>query len=474
VASFSEEFFFSDITTIQQALLKKEFTVRELTEAYCDRLERLGPRFNALALSLREDANRKAKEVADDFKKSRIRSKVQGIPFGAKDLLAVEKKITTWGAKPFQSQVLPYTATVLKKLDKKGAILTGKLSMVELAGGGGYRFPNASLQGPGLNPWNREMWSGGSSSGTGSAVAAGLVGFGLGSETSGSILTPSAYCGVTGLRPTYGLVSRFGAMALSWTMDKIGPMCRSARDCGLVLDAIAGGDNADAGSAKKSFYYAPEYQEKSELLTVAYAPVDFQEWSDEALRPVLAEALKALQTLGIKLVEKEIPDFPYGALTSAIIGAEGASIFEPLIRSGEIDQLADKAQIAGLKEALEIPARDYLKAMRMRRQISDRFMTEFRDVDLILAPTRTSVATPVRQALDVGSNRAVPKSRGFSGLIPATNLTGWPAISLPCGLANGLPVAIQLVAKPWRENLLLAVGERFQQATNFHQLRPKL
>src|SRR5579859_2181957 len=238
----SEELFFSTIAEWNAKLKAKEVSAVELARAFAARLERLGPRFNALALALTERAVKKAKSADDDIKRDRFRSPLLGIPFGAKDLLSLAGVPTTWGAKPYAAQVFDYDATVLQKLDKVGAVLIGKLSMVELAGGGGYRFPAASLFGPGINPWDRSRWSGGSSSGSGSAVAAGLVPFAIGSETSGSILTPSAFCGITGLRPTYGLVSRHGAMALSWTLDKIGPMARSAADCALVLAAIAGPD----------------------------------------------------------------------------------------------------------------------------------------------------------------------------------------------------------------------------------------
>src|SRR5207237_168980 len=191
--------------------------------------------------------------------------------------------------------VFNYNATVIEKLAGVGAVLTGKLSMVELAGGGGYRYASASLTGPGLNPWDRTRWSGGSSSGSGIAVAAGLVPFAIGSETSGSILTPSAFCGITGLRPTYGLVSRYGAMALSWTLDKLGPMCRTAVDCALVLQAIAGSDNNDPGSAGKSFYYLPQFAKPMKELRVGYAPVDFQEWADPAARAAFQQALAVLR-----------------------------------------------------------------------------------------------------------------------------------------------------------------------------------
>src|SRR5438552_11781289 len=255
MADFTEELFFSTIPEWNAKLKSKQISAVELARAFSARLEKLGPRYNALALPLTERALKKAKTVDDDIKRDRFRSPLLGIPFGAKDLLSLAGVPTTWGAKPYAGQVFDYDAAVLKKLDKVGAVLIGKLSMVELAGGGGYRFAAASLTGPGLNPWDRTCWSGGSSSGPGSAVAAGLVPFAIGSETSGSILTPSAFCGITGLRPTYGLVSRHGAMALSWTMDKLGPMARTAHDCGLVLAAIAGRDPADPSSLERGFRY---------------------------------------------------------------------------------------------------------------------------------------------------------------------------------------------------------------------------
>src|SRR5208282_5840547 len=192
----------------------------------------------------------------------------------------------------YAGQVFDYDAHVIEKLTGARAILIGKLAMVELAGGGGYRSASASLTGPGLNPWDRSRWTGGSSSGPGAAVAAGLVTFALGSETSGSILTPSAYCGLTGFRPTYGLVSRRGAMALSWTMDKIGPMCRTADDCALVLSVIAGVDYEDPGSAGKSFHYAPQFARKPDEITIGYAPVDFDESATPETRTGFQEALK--------------------------------------------------------------------------------------------------------------------------------------------------------------------------------------
>lgn len=474
MAEFTDDIFFATITELNARLNRREFSARELTRAFCDRLEKLGPRYNALALSLRADAMRRSKEVDGEIKRERFRSPLQGIPFGAKDLLSVAEMPTTWGARPYAGQVFDYDATVIKKLRSTRALCIGKLAMVELAGGGGYGYPAASMTGAGLNPWDRTRWSGGSSSGSGAAVAAGLVTFALGSETSGSILTPSAFCGVTGLRPTYGYVSRYGAMALSWTMDKIGPMCRSAEDCGLVLQVISGGDRNDRTLSGKRFYYAPQFARKFSDLTIGYAPADFDEWADEPLRKPLQEALQVLLGMGFQVQEVELPDFPYSAVTGTIIDAEGSAVFEELITSGEVDGLDDEEQIAGLKAGLDISAKDYLKAMRIRGLILQAFREMFVDVNLLVTPTRMATAPSAQEKLGGGddNNRPQPKSRGLRNLIPAGNLAGLPALSLPCGFADGLPVGISLVGRPLYENTILAVGREFQNRTDWHRSRP--
>lgn len=471
-ADFSDVFF-STITEINAKLRAKEFSCVELTRAFCDRLQKLGPRYNALALSLEKDAVKQARDVDDELHRDRTRGPLQGIPFGAKDLLAVKGKPTTWGAKPFANQVFDEDAVVINKLKGTGAILIGKLAMVELAGGGDYNIAGASMTGPGLNPWDTSRWSGGSSSGSGAAVAAGLVTFALGSETSGSIITPAAYCGVTGLRPTYGLVSRRGAMALSWTLDKIGPICRSAEDCAHVLHAIAGSDHEDPGSAGRSFNYNPQFVRKPAETTVGYAPVDFNEWADPAIRPALQEALGVVKSLGFQMKEVALPDFPYGALVSLIIAGEAGSIFEDFIRSGQVDQLADPTQIAGLKAMLDLPSVDYLRAMRVRSLVQQGLRDLFIDCDMLLVPARMELAPSASEPLD-GPPRSgpAPSSRGMSGIIPAGNLAGLPAISLPCGFANGLPVGISLIGRPFYENQLIAIAAAYQKQTDWHKRRP--
>ena len=469
----TDDIFYASLTELNDQLRKREFSAVELTRAFAERLEKSGPRLNALALPLTEIALRRAKEVDDDLKHERFHGPLQGIPYGAKDLLSFAGHPTTWGAKPYAAQVFDETATVLQKLDKSGSVLIGKLSMVELAGGGGYRMAGASLFGPGLNPWDTSRWSGGSSSGPASAVAAGLVPFALGSETSGSLISPSAYCGITGLRPTYGLVSRHGAMALSWTMDKIGPMCRSAEDCGLVLQAIAGSDSKDPGSAGKSFYYTPQYARKLSDLTIGISADDL-DWADSDSRPALEAAMRVVRELGARVVEVSLPDLPYGSLTDIIIGSEGGSVFESLIFSGKVDDLADPSQAAGLKANLGVLAKDYLRATRIRSVVKQQLRELLATVDVLIAPARYNAAPRVEEPLDgpdpVPSGQ--PKSAGMRALIPAGNLAGLPALSLPCGFAGGLPVALQVVGPAFSENMLLAFGREFQTRTDWHKRRP--
>lgn len=476
-----ESVFWLTIAELSAKLRAKEFSCVELTRAFCDRLERYAPRYNALATPLREDAIRKAKDVDGDLKRGRHRSPVHGIPYGAKDLLAYPNHPTTWGAKPYAGQVFDAPATVLRKLDSAGAVLTGKLAMVELAGGGGYLYPSASLQGPGLNPWDTSKWSGGSSSGSGSAVAAGLTTFAIGSETSGSILTPAAFCGLTALRPTYGLVSRAGTMALSWTLDKLGPMCRSVEDCGLVLQVISGKDGDDPGSAGKSYYYAPQFTRKFSDLRVGFAPSDWDSLPSPEARAPLQAALDAFKTMGLQWKEVELPAFPYGPVLSMVLGGEAASVFEELITSGKVDELADKTQIAGLKSYLDISARDYLRAMRVRTLIQAEIRKMFYDVDVLITPTRSTAASganePLRSRAGAAPALTAPRSgspRGLREHVPAMNLAGYPALTMPCGFAGALPLGITLLTRPFNENTLIALGLAYQSNTDWHKRHPKV
>jgi aspartyl-tRNA(Asn)/glutamyl-tRNA(Gln) amidotransferase subunit A len=464
---------FATITELSTALRSRDISSVELTKFFGRRLEKLGPEYNALALSLLKQGHKAAKDADDDLKVERFRSPLQGIPYAVKDLIAVADFPTTWGAKPFADQIFDYHATVVNRLNAQKAILIGKLSMVELAGGGGYSSASASLQGPGLNPWNKQYWSGGSSSGSGAAVAAGLVPYALGSETSGSILTPANFCGVSGLRPTYGLVSRHGAMALSWTLDKIGVLARCADDCGLVLQGIAGADDDDPGSAHKSFHYNPQYHRNFPDLKVGYAEIDFAEWPDAPMRPAFSTALAALKAIGSQMINTRIPDFPYGPVIGTIIDSEAASIFEQFIRSGRVNQLADQGQIDGLKASVNYSAIDYLKAMRVRSQVRAAFHELFASsVDLLVAPTRFSLPDRADRPFDESEPKRPDQKGVGAGLVQAGNLCGLPALTIPCGFVSGLPIGLQIVGPPFSENRVLAFGREFQSRTDFHKQHP--
>ncbi len=365
----------------------------------------------------------------------------------------------------------------MRRLGRSGAVLAAKLAMVELAGGGGYRYPSASLQGPGRNPWDAERWSGGSSSGSGAAVGAGLVPYALGSETSGSIGTPSAFCGVTGLRPTYGLVSRAGAMALSWTLDKIGPLARTAEDCGLVLAAIAGRDAADATLSGRRHHPLGGRAAAAAVrrVRVGIAEEDLDHASPEAHR-ALQRGLGELRRITPKVTRAVLPeDLPYAAMVGTVFGAEGAEIFSELIASGRVDELVDQRQRAALRRGSEIRARDYLRAMRLRTVLAERFREIFAEVDVLVGLGRASTAPAIDAALDghPAAARADAPGPGNTALIPAGNLAGLPAIFFPCGLGtDGLPVGLQLVGPPFSEPLLVAIVAAYQRATAHHLKRP--
>jgi aspartyl-tRNA(Asn)/glutamyl-tRNA(Gln) amidotransferase subunit A len=262
-------------------------------------------------------------------------------------------------------------------------------------------------------------------------------------------------------------------MALSWTLDKLGPFARSAEDCGRILQVIAGGDGKDPGSAGTSFYYTPQYARPLKDIKVGYAAVDFADRAEEPARAAFQTAISAIRETGVTLVETRLPQFPYGPILSAILSAEQASIFEPLIVSGKVDQLADAAQIAGLKASLELPAKDYLKAMRLRRVIQEEFGKLFTQVDVLLAPGRPGPASKLDQPVDRGGFQPPAGTPpGLQGIIQAGNLAGLPALVLPCGFAGNLPVALQVVGAPFAENLLLAIGREFQTHTDWHKKRP--
>ncbi|HEY3221548.1 MAG TPA: amidase [Gemmatimonadales bacterium] len=461
---------FLSVVELGRLLRQKKTSATELATYFLDRLERIGPRFNAVVTLTRERALAEAALADREIQQGKWRGPLHGIPYGVKDLLATKDYPTTWGAEPYRQQKFAADATVVERLGGAGGVLVAKLAMVELAGGMGYTQANASFTGPGKTPWNPNYWSGGSSSGPGAAVAAGLVPFAIGSETSGSILTPAAYCGVTGLRPTYGLVSRHGAMALAWTMDKLGPLGRSAEDCGIVLAAIAGKDPNDPSSVA-----SPPVPLSAIRSGGTKWKVGVPKGADKDIQAEVAanfrQALKVLED-SVEVVEDvELPDLPYGAVAGMIIAAEGASAFDDLLKDGRLSQLTAPEDRTGGYPALAISAPDYLRALRVRRPMQralDDFLKKF---DVLAVPTRTTVASPIDKPFRDGW----PGVTGGANVIGPTNVVGVPGISVPNGFGvQGLPTGLSFVARAFDEAKILALGRVYQSRTDWHTRHPAI
>jgi aspartyl-tRNA(Asn)/glutamyl-tRNA(Gln) amidotransferase subunit A len=474
----SEDTFYSSVNELAAQVRARKLSPVELTEGYLARLERFGARLGAVATVMRESAMREARQAEREIRAGRYKGLLHGIPYGAKDLLATREAPTTWGAKPYKDQRFDYDATVIRKLRDAGAILVAKLAMIELAGGMGYNQADASLTGACRTPWNTDYWSGGSSSGPGAAVAAGLVAFAIGSETSGSIITPASFCGVVGLRPTYGMVSRHGAMALCWTLDKLGPMCRTAADARIVLASIAGRDPLDPSSVER-----PRFRDlvnsataarngRHKILRLAVLKDSYEKAQPEVRENFLAslEALKRADRRVHVEMDVKLPDFPYSPAVGTIVDAEGAAAFRELIESGRVRELASPEGRVGGYSASLVTAVDYLHAMRMRVPMRRAWRELFLKHDVLVAPSRSTVSYPVNKTFD----QAYP-GIGASSPIGASNLVGVPAVSVPNGFGQAnLPTGIQFIGAAWSEPTLLELAENYQQATDWHKRRPKL
>lgn len=465
----SEDVLYSTVSELARGLRAKKFTSVQLTEAYLERLGRIGPKLNAVATVTTDLALEEARRADREMAAGRLRGPLQGIPYGAKDLLATKGIKTTWGSRAYANQVPAEDATVICRLRAAGAVLIAKLAMVELAGGAGYRYASASLTGAGLNPWNTGRWAGGSSSGSGAAVAAGLVGFAIGSETWGSIVTPAGFCGISGLRPTYGRVSRHGAMALSWTMDKLGPMARSAQDCALVFAAISGADPTDPTSAGKPFV-VPAGPSTAGLRgkRIGFIREDFQKFGEPEVERAYNQALDVLKSKGAKLEEAKLPDFPYDSVAGTVVAGEAAAAFEDLISAGRTQEIIDPEGRVGLYAARLISAADYLKCLRIRSMIQAELSGLFEKFEVLVAPSLLIAAPPIAANLN-------DVFKGGGEIEAAGNLAGLPALSVPCGFGKDrLPAGLQIVGKPFDETTVIAVGRAFQAVTSWHRERPPI
>jgi aspartyl-tRNA(Asn)/glutamyl-tRNA(Gln) amidotransferase subunit A len=446
---------FADLRQLRRGLDRKEFSSVELTRLYLQRLKTLGAAHRAVAELTEEHALAQAR-AADNTPK---RSPLHGIPFGAKDLLATKGIPTRWGSPGHADQVFDYDATVIDRLYAAGAVLVAKLEMIELAGGGNYNQPNASRMGACVNAWDAKLWAGGSSSGSGAALGLGCVPFAIGSETSGSITCPCAFNGVSGLRPTYGRVSRYGAMPLCWSLDKIGPMARSIDDAAVVLAAMAGPDANDPST----FTEPLRLNRRGPRPRIGLLPENFTGNQAEACGKAYQDALTTFRRLGYEFVDVAYPDtgVAYNLAVGIIVDAEGASAHENFIRGTRLKELADPHQVAGFAASLETPATDYLWAMRARTKAlgANRIWEQ---CDVIFTPVFYHRAVPLEGLF----SQTFQRMGGDGG--PA-NLLGWPSAAFPIGFEDGAPLGGQLIAPAYREDVSVRVARDFQRATDFHR-----
>jgi Asp-tRNA(Asn)/Glu-tRNA(Gln) amidotransferase A subunit family amidase len=452
-----EELAFLPVTHLSEMIRQRKVTSTQLTKMYLERLKRLGPKLECVVTLTEDLALEQAARADREIASGRHRGPLHGIPWGAKDLLSVKGYPTTWGAAPYKDQVIDRDATVVERLEEAGAVLVAKLTLGALA------YGDVWFGGKTRNPWNLEQGSSGSSAGPAAATAAGLVGFSIGSETWGSIVSPSTRCGTTGLRPTFGRVSRQGAMALSWSMDKLGPICRTVEDCALVLDAIRGPDGQDLTVTGLPFVWNADLDIGG--LRVGYAkalfeaPIDEDEEDEDAVerrkewRKFDLAALEALRGLGVDLIPVELPDLPVESL-ALILTAEAAAAFDDLTRSGKDDLLVGQDEYAWpnlFRQARFIPAVEYIQANRIRTLAMEQMAEMMEAVDLYVAP-----------------------SYGGNNLL-LTNLTGHPAVVLPSGFReDGTPVSITFTGRLYGEAEVLAIARAYQEATGFHLEHPAL
>jgi aspartyl-tRNA(Asn)/glutamyl-tRNA(Gln) amidotransferase subunit A len=456
----------STVAEVAPLVRSRQLSPVALAEASLERLRDDGKALNAVATLTPERALEEARAAEREIAAGRHRGPLHGIPYGAKDLLATRGIATEWGARPLKGQAFSEDATVVRRLGEAGAVMVAKLAMIELAGGLGYNTAGASSAGATKNPWDRTRWSCGSSSGSGSATAAGLVGFAIGSETWGSILCPSAFGGVTGLRPTYGLVPRTGAMALSWTMDKIGPMARSAEDCEIVLRAIAGPDPGDPSSAGEEVWRAPGSLSTTRGLRVGVVRPAFGKIYDPEVEAAFEETVKTLGKLGVSVSDARLPDLPFDETAIVIIVVEAAAAFEPLITSGKVRELVEPAAKWAGDAARTISALDYVRAMQARRLIQESLAEVLGTFDVLVSPTVPILAAKLTDKLETSFAYSDPLGSGG-------NLAGLPALSLPCGFSkSGLPIGFQVVGRPLEDLRVLALGRLYQQSTDWHRRRP--
>jgi aspartyl-tRNA(Asn)/glutamyl-tRNA(Gln) amidotransferase subunit A len=464
-----EDVLYLSVRELGDQMRARKISPVELTESYLARSESLGPKLNAYATITRELALKQARAAEAEIAAGHYRGPLHGVPYGLKDLIAVEGYPTTWGAKPFANQKFNYNATLVDKLNRAGAVLIGKVAMIELAGGLGYSSAHASLQGASKNPWNLKYWTCGSSSGSGAVVSAALAPWALGSDTRGSTICPGAWCGISALRPSFGRVSRYGAMAIAWSMDKLCPMARTADDCGLVLSVIGGHDPKDIDSAPGDFRYpAPELEPKKPLrigrLTNAWNKLD------PGLDDCVSAALRILEQNGALVSDVAIPDGPYEQVAELTIQMEAVSSFQDLIESGRCFELEDPLGKINGYAGSEFSVTDYLQVQRVRTFLQKQIDGLFEHYDVLATAGESSAASLIE---DVDDDSEGPiGTREPDGI---SSLCGLPALTVPCGFGkNNLPFGVQFIGRAQNDHTVIAAARLYQSHSDWHKKRPPI
>jgi aspartyl-tRNA(Asn)/glutamyl-tRNA(Gln) amidotransferase subunit A len=465
----SEDILYLPVRELGARIRRRTLSPVALAESYLDRSQQLGPRLNAWANLTPELAMQQAHAAEKEIAGGHYRGSLHGIPYALKDLVAVKGYPTTWGAPPFKDRQFDYNAAIVEKLNAAGAVLIGKAAMIELAGGLGYSSGNASLTGPARNPWNPECWTCGSSSGSGAVVSAGMVPWAIGSDTRGSIICPTTWCGISGMRPTLGRVSTQGAMAIAWSMDKLGPMARSADCCGLVLSVIG-----------NDFHYSPAASSKPlRIGKVTNA------WTRMApgLGSAIDAALLAMEKGGAKVSDAALPDGPFEDAAELTILMEAASAFDDMVHTGTCAQLVDPLGKINGYISEELSAADYLRVQRVRAILQQRVDKLFDEFDVLATAGSDTAAQPLVRGPSAAQNRPstprppepAPTDNSQRAPDGVSSLCGLPALSVPCGFSSDkLPYGIQFIARAGNDHAVIDAAHKFQSLTDWHKRRPMI
>ena len=441
--SVKDDLAFYTIVQLADLIRTKQISSLELTQFFIDRIRKYDSKL-MFAISITEARALKHAKIADaEIAAGKYKGLLHGIPFGAKDLLAAKGYKTTWGSVPYKDQTIDVDATVITKLEDAGAILIAKMTLGELAMG------DVWFGGKTKNPWNLNRGSSGSSAGSASAVAAGCMPFAIGSETLGSIVSPSSECGTTGLRPSFGRISKYGAMALSWSMDKLGPITRSVEDCAIVFNAIQGADKKDLSLISAPFNYTSPQSASLKGMRIGFIKSEFNRRYANSANDSLS--LQKLKNMGAELVELELPVLPYRDML-IILSAEAGAAFEDLTLSNRDDTMVKQDKNAwpsGFRSSHFIPAVEYIQANRARAILIEEMNKKMKGLDAFIAPA-------------------------FGQNLVATNLSGHPCVVLPNGFRNGLPTSITFTGQLFGEGKLLKIAEAYQRAGDFHKKQPSL